>query len=280
MVRSQASQPSLAEIASHVHMSEFHFQRLFSEWAGISPKKFLMYLTVESLKREVKREGSLSEIAQRVGLSAPSRVHDHFVRIECITPGTYRNGGDGLVIGYGFGDSVFGDCFVAGTEQGIMGLGFSDGNRGATLSDFMHRWPNARFIEDPIYALHQIETINRLLRPVEEGDHLPRFNVLVKGTSFQIKVWEALLKIPQGCLLSYSKLANEIGHPGADRAVGSAVGRNPVSWLIPCHRVIRQQGVLGNYHWDPLRKAAMIGLERSLDVHYIQESNQPEISSK
>ncbi len=263
LIENQSKQPRLDEVAAEVHVSEYHFQRMFSEWAGVSPKQFLKYLTVASLKKTLREHASLGEATDAVGLSSTSRLHDLFVTMESCTPAEYRSGGAGLKFEYGFAESVFGDCFIAGNNRGIAAISFADENRTQVLSEFRAMWPKAALIENPDYALLHVQKLNQLFDPVLKDSHPPRFHVLVRGTPFQIKVWEALLKIPTGEVTSYQQLAKAVGNPKASRAVGSAVGSNPVSWLIPCHRVIRQEGVIGNYHWDPLRKTAMLGLERS-----------------
>lgn len=264
MVRHHKHQPTLAEIASRVHMSEFHFQRTFTQWAGISPKKFQMYLTTEALKKRILQSNSISSLADEVGLSAPSRVHDYFVKLEQLTPGEYRSGGKGMEIRYGFGSTIFGDCFVAGNHRGIISLSFADANHDAIIREFAAQWPHADIREDSESTQTTLDTLNQVLGNLDGSSGAGQFHILVRGTPFQIKVWEALLKIPAGNLVSYQQLAQEIGHPKANRAVGTAVGKNPVSWLIPCHRVIRQEGVIGNYHWDPIRKTAMLGVEAGL----------------
>lgn len=264
LIENQSKQPRLDEVAAEVHVSEYHFQRMFSEWAGVSPKQFLKYLTVSSLKKSLREYASLGEAAHEAGLSSTSRLHDHFVTMEACTPAEYKSGGVGMVFEYGFAESVFGDCFVAGNQRGIAAISFADGNRKQVLHEFVEIWPKAELVENELYAVERVQKLNQLFEPLSSETYPPRFNLLVRGTSFQIKVWEALLKIPAGEVSSYQQLAQAVGNPKASRAVGSAVGSNPVSWLIPCHRVIRQEGVIGNYHWDPIRKTAMLGLERSM----------------
>jgi len=264
LIENQSRQPRLDEVAAEVHLSEFHFQRMFSEWAGVSPKQFLKYLTVSSLKKSLREHGSLGDATHEAGLSSTSRLHDLFVTMEACTPAEFRNGGEGLTFDYGFAESVFGDCFVAVNDRGIAAISFADGNRDQVLNEFKTMWPKAEVTENPDYAKNQISKLNQLFEPVTRVSESPRFNLLVRGTPFQIKVWEALLKIPAGEVSSYQQIANAVGNPKASRAVGSAVGSSPVAWLIPCHRVILQEGVIGNYHWDPLRKTAMLGLERAM----------------
>lgn len=263
LIENQSRQPRLDEVASEVNMSEYHLQRVFSEWAGVSPKQFLKYLTVSSLKKSLRDYSNLAEASDAAGLSSTSRLHDLFVTMEACTPAEFRSGGAGLTFEFGFAESVFGDCFVAGNDRGIAAISFADLNREQVIREFVEIWPNAELVENPDYAQFQVYKLNQLFERVITEDNPPRFHLLVRGTPFQIKVWEALLRIPAGEVSSYQQLANAVGNPKASRAVGSAVGSNPVSWLIPCHRVIRQEGVIGNYHWDPLRKTAMLGLERA-----------------
>jgi AraC family transcriptional regulator of adaptative response/methylated-DNA-[protein]-cysteine methyltransferase len=254
-------QPELKEIAGHVGLSEFHFQRLFSSWVGISPKRFLQFLTKEYLKGLLARPTSLLDAAFEAGLSGPGRLHDLFVTCEAVTPGEYRAGGRGVTISYGFHDSPFGECLIARTERGICWLSFSrDGNRQTLLAELKAAWKNASLVGDPggtrplVARIYDPSTWRR-------ASPLP---VLVKGTNFQIKVWEALLKIPVGTVVSYEDVALFIGMPKAARAVGNAVGKNPVSFVIPCHRVVRKTAEFGNYGGGPARKKAMLGWEASL----------------
>lgn len=264
LIENQSNQPRLDEVASELHLSEYHFQRTFAEWAGITPKQFLKYLTVKSLKKSLRERSSLPEATDAAGLSSTSRLHVLFVTMESCTPAEFRSGGKELQFDYGFAESVFGDCFVAGNDRGIAAISFADENRDQVLGAFREMWPNAGLIENEDFAMSTVQKLNQLFDPMFRKEPTPRFNVLVRGTPFQIKIWEALLRIPAGEVVTYGQLANAVGNPKASRAVGSAVGSNPVSWLIPCHRVIRQEGVIGNYHWDPLRKTAMLGLERSM----------------
>ena len=262
MTENYRHQPSLMDVAREVHQSEYHFQRVFSEWVGISPKKFLKYLTVESLKSDLKSVPDLHVAAELVGMSSPSRIHELFVTMEAVTLAQFKSGGDGLLIEYGFAPSIFGDCFVAVTDRGICAISFADGNREEVLNEFRGKWPAAKLRQNDQVALEVTAKMDSLLN--QNSSEKPTFHLLVKGTPFQVKVWEALLKIPSGMVTSYQGLASAIGSPTASRAVGSAVGKNPVSWLIPCHRVIRQEGIIGNYHWGSLRKTAMIGLEKTI----------------
>jgi len=257
---SQEDQPGLAELAAEAGLSEHHFQRVFKAWAGISPKKFLQYLTLEAAKQRLRESSNILDAAYDVGLSGPSRLHDLFVALEAMTPGTYKQGGEGLDVRYGYHDTPFGECLLAVTDLGICGLGFvGDEGRGAALADFQRRWPKARFTMDSDQTAPLIAEIFKEsgLRSDRKG-----LSVVVPGTAFQHRVWRALLEIPPGSLVTYGRIADYLGLPrGAARAVGQAVGANPVSWLIPCHRVIRETGAVTGYHWGTPRKLAMIGWE-------------------
>jgi AraC family transcriptional regulator of adaptative response/methylated-DNA-[protein]-cysteine methyltransferase len=249
-------QPDLDEVAEKVHVSPFHFQRLFREWAGVSPKKFLQYLSIEHAKAMLKEKStSLSDAAYETGLSGTGRLHDLFTTIEGMTPGEYKNGGETLSINYSFAESPFGDVIVASTSKGICHLAFADDREGA-LTDLGDRFPNAAYNQghDPIQAA-ALSVFSK------DWTRLSEIKLHVKGTPFQLKVWEALLRIPPGGLATYSSLSGKIGHPGASRAVGSAVGANPIAFLIPCHRVILSTGETGQYHWGSTRKTALIGWE-------------------
>jgi AraC family transcriptional regulator of adaptative response/methylated-DNA-[protein]-cysteine methyltransferase len=254
-------QPDLKEVAGHVGLSEFHFQRLFSSWVGISPKRFLQFLTKEYLKELLARPTNLLDAALEAGLSGPARLHDLFVACEAMTPGEYKTGGRGITISLGFHDSPFGECLIAATERGVCWLSFvRDGSRHALRAELAAAWPNARIAEDPSVTR---PLVARIYDPArwQRTNPLP---VLVKGTNFQIKVWEALLRIPLGRVATYEDIALTIGLPKAARAVGNAVGKNPVSFVIPCHRVIRKTAEFGNYGGGPARKKAMIGWEAAL----------------
>ncbi|RAI99452.1 AraC family transcriptional regulator of adaptative response/methylated-DNA-[protein]-cysteine methyltransferase [Chitinophaga skermanii] len=248
-------QPALEEVAKEVHMSEFHFQRVFTEWAGVSPKKFLQYLTTNYLKSRIKDATNISEAADWAGLSAQSRVYDLFVTLEAVTPQEFKEAGRGVTIHYGFQATPFGECFIAVTNRGICGLEFiQEENHQAILENFKKDWKNAIFKEDSQLAASYVQKIFH-------GDGKEKLNVIVKGTNFQVKVWEALLRIPPGELTTYSQIAQSIEKAGAERAVGNAVGSNPIAFLIPCHRVIRKEGALGGYHWGITRKQAILGCE-------------------
>ncbi len=260
LARNFRIQPSLYEIAERMNVSPFHLQRVFTEWAGISPKKFLQYITVEALKRELHRTENLIEAADQVGLSAQSRVYDLFVTLEAVTPGEYKTGGKNLVIEYGIHPTPFGDCLIASTHRGICALNFITGSTGKTLDELCDKWESAVIRENPD-GTGKIAGLIFNSQP-----HVSQFRLLVKGTPFQVRVWEALLKIPFGTVSSYQNIALSAGFPKATRAVGTAIAYNPVAYLIPCHRVIRSEGIIGNYRWDPCRKTAMIGWEKARKV--------------
>lgn len=249
-------QPKLEAVAEHVNMSPFHFQRIFQEWAGITPKHFLQYLNVEYAKYILqKTHASLLDTAYEVGLSGTGRLHDLFVNIEGMTPGEYKNGGENLSINYSFAESPFGEIFVASTSKGICCMEFAD-NHEIAFNSLLQKFPNAKFsqIADKIQQ-------NALFIFTQDWSKLKEIKLHLKGTDFQLKVWDALLKIPMGGLATYGDIATEINNPKACRAVGTAIGENPVAFLIPCHRVIRSSGALGNYHWGEIRKTAIIGWE-------------------
>jgi AraC family transcriptional regulator of adaptative response/methylated-DNA-[protein]-cysteine methyltransferase len=250
-------QPELDDVAATIGLSPFHFQRLFTRWVGVSPKKFLQYLTLERAKESLIASASVLDAAHDSGLSGPSRLHDLFMAHEAVTPGEFKQRGLGLAISYGWAESPFGDCLILTTPRGICGLAFAaEGGRAAALADMRSRWPAAGFVADE----KQIARLGRAIFAPRHGDSDP-LKLVLYGSPFQIKVWEALLRIPQGALVSYDGLAAAIGAVGAARAVGSAVGDNPISFLIPCHRVIRKSGVISHYHWGRPRKLAMIGWE-------------------
>jgi len=256
--KNHPARPGLKEIAQSVNLSEYHFQRLFRRWAGISPKRFLQYLTLRSAKGLFNGSRSLLDVAYEAGLSSPSRLHDLFVSAEAVTPGEYKARGKGLKITFGFHPSAFGDCLVAVTERGICFLAFAaEGGRGKALRQLKRQWAGAEFQENSDLTLPYASRIfnsgaGRAGRPL---------TLFLKGTNFQLKVWEALLKTSPGSVVSYEGLAERVGRRGGARAVGQAVARNPVAFLIPCHRVIRKTGVIGNYRWGPARKKAMLTWE-------------------
>jgi AraC family transcriptional regulator of adaptative response/methylated-DNA-[protein]-cysteine methyltransferase len=250
------SQPSLDDVASHVALSPFHFQRLFSEWAGVSPKKFLQYLNIDHAKAILKndKKATLFDVAHDVGLSGTGRLHDLFISIEGMTPGDYKNDGSELQIKYSFSETPFGKVIIASTQKGICYIAFIDSETKG-LADLRNHFSKASFINK------QIEEHERALSVFGRTHDPANLKLHLKGTDFQLKVWEALLKIPPGKLLSYGALAKNIHAPNASRAVGSAIGSNPVAFLIPCHRVIQSSGDFGNYMWGADRKASIIGWE-------------------
>lgn len=250
-------QPDLDEVAKQVHVSPFHFQRMFKDWAGVSPKKFLQYTSVQHAKKLLEQNTNISDTTFETGLSATSRLHDLFVTIEGMTPGEYKNGGEHLSINYSFAETPFGNIIVASTSKGICHLAFADDEQEAQ-SELSNLFPRAGFRQ--MVDTHQQ---NALFIFTQDWKNLSDIKLHLKGTPFQLKVWEALLKIPMGELSTYASMAAAVNNPAACRAVGSAIGDNPVAFLIPCHRVIRSTGVFGQYHWNSTRKAALIGWESS-----------------
>lgn len=254
-------QPTLQEVADHLHLSPFHFQRLFSRWVGVTPKRFLQVLTVERAKQLLSESKPLLEISDTLGLSSGSRLYDHFVHLEAVTPGEYRGGGAGLTIQYGVHDTPFGEAFVATTPRGICALSFlMSAGIDEPLADLYKKWPQATLHKNH----QQTDTVINALFGEEKGLNSP-LSLHVSGTNFQVSVWRALLQIPPAAVVSYTQVAAAIGHPRAARAVGSAVGANPVAFLIPCHRVIQQSGKLGGYHWGESRKQAIHAWESARD---------------
>lgn len=249
-------QPSLEAIAEHVHLSPFHFQKLFSDWAGVSPKKFLQYLSIEYAKGMLReKQVTLFDAAYETGLSGTGRLHDLFMTIEGMTPGEYKNGGEALKINFSFSETIFGNVIIASTRKGICYLAFYD-DKNEAVTELRKAFPNA--VYEQMTDLHQANGLSFFSKKWDDSDAI---KLHLKGTPFQIKVWEALLKIPMGQLSTYSGIAGIIDNSKASRAVGSAVGDNPVAFLIPCHRVIRSTGESGHYHWGHVRKTAMIGWE-------------------
>ncbi|MGR3649971.1 MAG: bifunctional helix-turn-helix domain-containing protein/methylated-DNA--[protein]-cysteine S-methyltransferase [Shimia sp.] len=235
---------SLDDLAREMGMSPAHFQRIFTKWSGVSPKKFQQYLTLGHAKVLLRDHFTTLETAGSVGLSGSGRLHDLFLRWEAMSPGEYARKGAGLKINWGWFDSPFGLALVMGTDKGLCGIGFaSEMGEEAAMEDLASRWPNASFVEDPMFLRPWVLAAFQ----AETGD-LEKVPVYMIGTSLQIKVWEALMRIPSGEVTTYSEIARAIGNPRAVRAVGTAVGRNPVSWLIPCHRAMRKSGGLGGYH--------------------------------
>ena len=252
------SQPNLKDIAAHVGLSEYHFQRLFSRWVGISPKRFLQFLTKEYAKQLLENAANLLDVTYEAGLTSPGRLHDLFVTCEAVTPGEFKTKGEGLTISYGFHPSPFGECMLATTERGVCGFYFvKNGDRDDIFSELQYSWKNAQLIEDPEASR---SVVNQIFNPSFTDESVP-LHLILNGTNFQIKVWEALIKIPFGAVVSYEDVAVQIGLPKATRAVGTAVGKNPISFIIPCHRVIRKNAEFGNYGGGPTRKKAILGWE-------------------
>jgi AraC family transcriptional regulator of adaptative response/methylated-DNA-[protein]-cysteine methyltransferase len=257
---SSPTRPSLGDVARHVGMSSFHFQRLFTRWAGISPKRFSQVLALEYAKDKLRGSRNMIDATYDAGLSSGGRLHDLFVTLDAVTPGEYRESGAGLLISAGFHDSPFGEALIATTDRGVAGLAFHDGNRKAALRDLASRWPNAAIEERPRITAPIASRIFTALE-IRDPEGLVPLGLLVRGTNFQVKVWRALLQIPVGSVATYEDIATAIGAPSAVRAVGTAIGRNPVAFLIPCHRVIRTTGALGGYRWGLPRKRAMLAWE-------------------
>jgi AraC family transcriptional regulator of adaptative response/methylated-DNA-[protein]-cysteine methyltransferase len=254
-------QPSLAEIANAAGLSEFHFQRLFSRWVGISPKRFLQFLTKEYARRLLQESRDVLSVTYDAGLSSPGRLHELFVTCEAVTPGEVKSRGEGLSIEYGLHPSPFGRCLVAVTERGICGLSFlQEAPEDSLVGNLRARWPGARLSHSP----EATRDVARRIFSFEAQSEPGPLHLFVRGTNFQIQVWEALIRIPFGTAVTYEDIARHIGMPHAPRAVGNAVGSNPIPFLIPCHRVIRKMGEFGNYGEGPQRKKAILGWEAAL----------------
>lgn len=251
------AQPTLEDVAAHVHLSPFHFQRLFSRWAGTTPKRFLQVLTLELGKKLLEESGSLLDVSGKLGLSSSSRLHDHFVQLEAVTPGEYRGKGKELVIEYGEHDTPFGKLFVAQTPRGVCRAAFTEEDAASVQLDLLRKtWPLAAYRN----SMKRTAEVAKLLSGAEKPDR--PLSLHVAGTNFQVAVWRALLRIPAASAVTYSQVAQAVGSPRAVRAAGTAIGANPVAFLIPCHRVIQQSGALGGYRWGLERKQAMQAWER------------------
>ena len=249
-------QPDLDEVAEKVHVSPFHFQRLFTNWAGISPKKFLQYISIRHAKNILKNgQATLFDAAYETGLSGTGRLHDLFIKIEGMTPGEFKNGGEHLNINYSYAETPFGNILVASTAKGICYMAFADDEKQG-LVDLQQHFPKAYF-KQMLDMMQQ----NALYIFTHDWSKLSQIKLHLKGTDFQLKVWETLLKIPMGQLATYGTIAQKIKNPNASRAVGTAIGSNPVAFLIPCHRVIQSTGIFGGYMWGATRKTAIIGWE-------------------
>jgi AraC family transcriptional regulator of adaptative response/methylated-DNA-[protein]-cysteine methyltransferase len=261
----------LDDVARHLNLSPYHFQRLFRRWAGISPKRFLQFLTIEYAKHLLEESHSVLDATYEAGLSSLGRMHDLFVTIDAVTPGEFKTQGAGLHIFYGIHPSPFGECLLAATERGICDLSFiTQAGREEAITDLQRRWQEATLSESP-------QTTQPLLDqtfPQAGPDGKRSLTLFLRGTNFQIKVWQALLRIPPGFVCSYEDIARHLGMPGAARAVGNAVASNPVSYIIPCHRVIQKVGLTGNYRWSPARKKAMMAWEAA--HRSLQGARQPD----
>lgn len=251
-------QPRLADIAKHVGLSSWHFNRLFRSWAGVTPKQLVQFLSLRAAKKSLDQHASILSASLNAGLSGPGRLHDLFVTIEAMTPGEYKNGGAGLVLDYGFSASPFGDVLLAGTRRGLSHLSFVDRGSDEAIAELSKAWPNATLERNE-------QGMSALAGQIFSGRE-KALQLRLKGTNFQLQVWQALLKIPSGNQTSYSELAKTIGRPNSHRAVANAVGRNPVAWLIPCHRVLRASGALGGYRWGVDRKAEILTWELAQQV--------------
>ena len=256
-------QPNLDEVATKIHLSPFHFQRLFSEWAGTTPKKFLQYISIEHAKTLLQKQATVFEAALETGLSGTSRLHDLFINIEGMTPAEYKNGGKNLVINYSFAESHFGNIIVASTKKGICHLAFVDDEQEA-FTTMQGHFPNAVFKQ-----MVDLAQQNALYIFTHDWTKIQQIKLHLKGTGFQLKIWETLLKIPPGQLTTYKTIADKIKNVNAVRAVGTAIGSNPVAYLIPCHRVIQSSGIIGDYMWGSTRKTAIIGWEQAKTINQI-----------
>jgi len=246
-------QPTLEEIAGHIHLSPAHFQRMFSRWVGLSPKRYLQILTVEHAKELLAKPQPLLDVSLDIGLSSSSRLHDHFITLEAVTPGEYKNRGLGLDIIYGLHETPFGQAFIALTQRGVCQLSFlEDSDTKEEIKALHQKWPKAIISHSDVPTRKVIDSIFDIKKRSDRP-----LSVLVCGTNFQINVWKALLSIPSASLTSYKEIAGSIGKPKASRAVGTAIASNPVAFLIPCHRVIQQSGKIGGYRWGETRKHAI-----------------------
>jgi AraC family transcriptional regulator, regulatory protein of adaptative response / methylated-DNA-[protein]-cysteine methyltransferase len=251
-------QPSLDDIAAHVGLSTTHVHHLFRRWCGLTPKAFLQALTLDSAKALLADAASVLDAAYEVGLSGPGRLHDLFVTHEAMTPGDYKSGGAGIVMRFGFHPSPFGESILVASERGLAGLGFVDGgDRAAALADMRRRWPRAEYVED---SATTAPLARRIFDPKTWAADRPLRVVLI-GTDFEVRVWQTLLRIPLGKATTYSDIACRLGKASASRAVGAAVGKNPISFVVPCHRVLGRSGALTGYHWGLTRKQAILGWE-------------------
>ncbi len=255
-------QPGLSEVAEHVGLSTYHFQWLFKRWAGVSPKRFLQFLTVQYASSRLAESRNARHTAYVSDLSHPSRLHDSFLAWEAVSPGEYKRRGAGLEVSYGFYDTPFGDCLLMMTDRGLCGLAFADpGQREPTMVDMRRRWPSAAYLPDGGATEPIMERIAYHLGWVRPARQLETIGLFLMGTSFQLKVWEGLLRIPAGNMASYDAVGDMIGRSASARAVAGAVAANPIALLVPCHRVIRNSGMMGGYYWGVSRKRAILGWE-------------------
>jgi len=248
-------QPGLDAVARHIHVSPFHFQRLFKDWAGVSPKKFLQFISIEYAKGLLKQNLPLADVSFETGLSGTGRLHDLFINIEGMTPGEFKNGGEALQINYSFAETAFGDAIIASTTKGICHIAFVKEEKNG-IENLQHFFPKANLSQ-------KTDRIQQDALRFFTGDwnDLQKVKLHLKGTAFQLKVWQSLLRIPFANIATYASIAEDIKSPSASRAVGTAIGNNPVAFLIPCHRVIKSSGIIGDYHWGTNRKTAMLGWE-------------------
>ena len=256
---SALDQPSLDEAAKQVELSPYHFQRLFRRFAGVSPKRFLQHLTSNQAKKLLQQSTSILDASFAVGLSSPGRLHDLLINVTAVTPGEYKSGGMNLQIKYAIHQTPFGRCFISITERGICQLEFidTDNETATSILRLQKAWPNATIVKDQTVTG---TTIQQIFSPLKKPVDKPLL-LLLQGTNFQLQVWQALLRIPEGCVTSYGYLAKKVGKPTASRAIGTAIGNNPISYLIPCHRVLRSDGGIGGYRWGADRKLMILGKE-------------------
>lgn len=257
ITENQAEQPDLDTVAAHIGMSPHHFQRTFSDWAGVSPKKFLKSITLQDAKARLLASESVLDASFGAGLSGPGRLHDLFVTTDAVTPGEYKSRGEGMTFTYGTHPSPFGQCLIIVNDRGLTGLSFVDGNEQEAIDYQRQHWENATWTKDQTITEPYIDQIFHSNQQTSDKN----LKVLLRGSPFRIKIWEALLKLPNGSVTSYGNLADRIGRPGAARAVAGAIANNLIGVVIPCHRVIRESGVLAGYRWGETRKAAILGVE-------------------
>lgn len=259
ITENQAEQPDLDTVAAHIGMSPHHFQRTFSDWAGVSPKKFLKAITLQDAKERLRESESVLDASFGAGLSGPGRLHDLFVTTDAVTPGEYKSRGEGMVFTYGIHPSPFGPCLIVVNARGLTGLSFIDGNAQDAIDYQKKHWEKATWVRDETIIAPFIQKVFQS-NPKGQGDDL---KVLLRGSPFRIKIWEALLRLPSGTVTSYGDLAERLDRPSAARAIAGAIANNRIGIVIPCHRVIRESGALAGYRWGETRKAAILGLEAS-----------------